>query len=278
MDILITASIVTYNNNVEVLSEAINSFLKTTLPARLYIVDNSPTDRLKDLCQDPRVEYIFNGKNLGFGKAHNIAIRKSMALKVPYHLVLNPDIYFGAGVTERLYDFMQQNPAVGQTMPKVLYPNGEIQYLCKLLPSPSDFFTRRFIKDESKLEKLNETFELRFTGYNRKMNVPYLSGCFMFLRNSALEEVGLFDERIFMYSEDTDLTRRIHLKYQTIFLPDVQIFHHFAKGSHKSLKLLLFAVHGSLVYFSKWGWFRDKQRERINAKVLKELQDEVGQV
>lgn len=267
-NILISASIVTYNNNEKVLLEAVNSFLNTALPVKLYIIDNSPTDRLAPLFTDDRIEYIFNNKNLGFGKAHNIAMRSSIEVDIPYHLVLNPDVYFGEGVLEGLYKHMQDNPDVGQLMPKVLYPNGDTQYLCKLLPSPSDFFTRRFIKDEAKLEKLNETFELRFTGYDHTMNVPYLSGCFMFLRNSALQEVGLFDERIFMYSEDTDLTRRIHQKYQTQFFPDVHIYHHFAKGSHRNLKLLFFAIHGAFIYFSKWGWFSDRERDRINNDLL----------
>ncbi|GGG27083.1 O-antigen ligase family protein [Pontibacter amylolyticus] len=275
-NILIAASIVTYNNNEKVLLEAVNSFLNTTLPVKLYIVDNSPTDRLAPLFTDNRIEYIFNNKNLGFGKAHNIAMRRAMQAGIPYYLVLNPDVYFGPGVLEGLCKHMQANPEVGQLMPKVLYPNGETQYLCKLLPTPADFFVRRFIKDEAKLEKLNGKFELRFTGYDHTMNVPYLSGCFMFLRVKALKEVGLFDERIFMYSEDTDLTRRVHQKYKTQFFPDVQIYHHFAKGSHKNLKLLFFALHGAFIYFTKWGWFFDRERDRINNQMLAQYGQKPG--
>nr|WP_028950943.1 hypothetical protein [Sulfurihydrogenibium subterraneum] len=61
-------------------------------------------------------------------------------------------------------------------------------------------------------------YELRFTGYNKIMEVPYLSGCFMFIRTKVLEKVGLFDERFFMYLEDTELSRRIHKVSKTIFL------------------------------------------------------------
>ena len=96
------------------------------------------------------------------------------------------------------------------------------------------------------------------------MNVPVLSGCFMFLRTSALKDVGLFDENIFMYLEDTDLSRRIHTKYKTIFYPKVQITHEYAKESNKSKKLLKYHIQSAIYYFNKWGWVFDKQRDEIN--------------
>ncbi|MFD2512658.1 glycosyltransferase family 2 protein [Pontibacter locisalis] len=268
MKLKITASIVTYNNDRKVLLQAIQSFLNTSLQVHLYLIDNSPTDKLKDLIEEERVTYIFNDANIGFGAAHNVAMRAALQ-ESEYHLVLNPDVYFAAGTLEKLYSFMSQNTDVGLVIPKVLYPDGSIQYLCKLLPTPNDLILRRFIKwNKQKLKKNNEQFELRFTGYKKQMEVPYISGCFMFLRNSVLEKTGLFDDRIFMYSEDLDLSRRIHLQSRTVFYPEATIYHHFAKGSHKSLKLLWYAIHGNCIYFNKWGWFSDPERDEINKKVL----------
>lgn len=267
----ITASIVTYNNNQKTLSQAIQSFLNTSLKIHLYIVDNSPTNVLHDICIDNNVTYIFNNANIGFGAAHNIAMRLTADIS-EYHLVLNPDVYFERDTLEKLYRFMNDSPNVGLVMPKVLYPDGSVQYLCKLLPTPEDLILRRFIKwNRRKLEKNNNLFELRFTEYNRQMEVPYLSGCFMFIRNSVLKQVGLFDERIFMYSEDLDLSRRIHLIAQTVFYPSAIVYHHFAKGSHKSLKLLWHAIYGNIVYFNKWGWIKDPQRNKINNETLAKL-------
>ncbi|WP_202923420.1 glycosyltransferase [Pontibacter pudoricolor] len=145
MQYSITASIVAYNNNRQVLLEAITSFLNTTLPVQLYLVDNSPTDVLRLLCVDERLVYIFNNKNIGFGAGHNIAMREALN-KAPYHLVLNPDVYFEPGNLEKIYEFMNQHTDVGLLMPKILYPDGELQYLCKLLPTPLQFFERRFMK------------------------------------------------------------------------------------------------------------------------------------
>jgi len=222
----LNSSIVLYHNKKEQVLRAIRSVLNTDLNVRLYLVDNSSNDVLKELAQlDSRITYIFNNANLGYGKAHNIAIRKSIEDHVPYHLVLNPDVYFERGVLEELYAYMEQNKDIGNIMPQVRYPDGEIQYLCKLLPTPIDLIFRRFMPFKKWLEKRNEQYELRWTGYDKIMNVPYLSGCFMFLRCSILEEVGLFDENIFMYLEDTDLSRRIHKVAKTVFYPNTYIYH-----------------------------------------------------
>lgn len=268
MNFEIIASIVLYHNDREKLTQVIDSFLNTELSVKLILIDNSESDGLQNLSADPRVEYIFNNKNLGFGRAHNIALRESIQVS-KYHLVLNPDIYFDKGVLEELYSFMERESDVGQLMPKILYPNGEIQYLCKLLPTPFDLMFRRFFGFLSITKERNEIYELQASGYNQIMNVPYLSGCFMFFRSSALKKIGFFDERIFMYIEDADITRRLHQSYRTLFYPFTHVYHHYAKGSYKSFKLMLFNIHGAFIYFTKWGWFNDPERVKINDRVLK---------
>jgi len=96
VEILVSGSIVLYKSDTSV-RKTISDFLRASLPVRLFLVDNSPTDALKcdlsDLINNNRVEYISNSKNLGFGAAHNIAIRKILNTS-RYHLVLNPDVFF----------------------------------------------------------------------------------------------------------------------------------------------------------------------------------------
>ena len=176
-DIII--SIVTYQNTDDIVKRGINSTLNTNLITRIYIIDNSPTDKIRGLCDNPKINYIFNNANIGYSRGHNIAIRKAMEQKSRYHLVLNPDIYFAKGTIEKLYDFMENNPDIGLAMPKILYPDGSIQYLCKLIPTPMDLIRRRFFPASKYLDKRNFLYELRFTGYDKIMDVPYLSGCFM---------------------------------------------------------------------------------------------------
>ena len=274
----INASIVLYHNDTEQLTKVIKSFLDISLDVKLYLVDNSSNDDLKELKNiDDRIEYIFNNANLGYGAAHNIAMKKSIEDEVPYHIVLNPDIYFDSGVLEELFGYMESNKDIGNIIPQVKYPNGDIQHLCKLLPTPIDLILRRFIPSQSWKEKRNEQYELRWTGYDKIMNVPSLSGCFMFLRTSVLKEVGLFDENIFMYLEDTDLNRRIHSKYKTIFYPKVEIIHEYAKESYVNKKLLKYHIQSAIYYFGKWGWIFDKQRDNINNRCLEKLNNKKGE-
>lgn len=266
----IVGSIVCYKSDRIQLKKAIDSFLNSKLNVKLVLVDNSPTDSLKTIIEDQRVEYIFNPTNPGFGAAHNIAINKYNLLS-NYHLVLNPDVYFGAGVLESIFEFMNKNINIGHIMPKVLYPNGDTQYLCKQLPTPMDLIFRRFIPFRSIKEKNNHFYELRFTGYNKIIEVPYLSGCFMFLRSTVLKEIGGFDEQYFMYPEDVDLTRRINEKYQTIFYPLVHIYHEYGKGSYSSYKLLWIHITSMIKYFNKWGWLFDIKRKTTNQRILSQL-------
>lgn len=262
----ITAAIVLYRNNEELLKKAIVSFLNTDLNVKLYLVDNSPTNELSNIYQDSRVEYIFMNSNKGFGAGHNFILRDPSKMG-KYHLVLNPDISFENGVLENLYQYMEGNKDVGNVMPKIIYPNGEIQYLCKLLPAPKDWILRMFMPVKKWKDKINYNFEMHFADYNSEMNVPFLSGCFMFLRRSVIEKIGVFDEGIFMYGEDTDLNRRIHEKYRTMYFPEVTVIHKFEKGSHKNMRLLWIHIKAAVYYFNKWGWFFDSERKKINKTV-----------
>lgn len=264
----LSISIVLYKT---VLEKTIRSALASDLTRKLYIIDNSPVSAINELAEtDSRVEYIFNPSNPGYGAAHNRAMRKSIQEGFDYHLVLNPDVYFDRETIETLVEYMECNPDVGLVMPKVLHPDGELQYLCKLLPSVADVFGRRFGPRRPRFHKCNNRYELRTTGYDKIMDVPYLSGCFMFFRNAALEKIGLFDERFFMYFEDTDLTRRMHRHYRTVYYPHTHIYHGYQKGSYKSLRLLGIHIVSAVKYFAKWGVF-DRERKRINAAVLEKL-------
>lgn len=255
----ISGSIVVYNQNYDILKAAVDSFLATDLKVLLFIVDNSVIDHLKTIADvDPiRVRYIFNGTNLGYGAGHNIAIREAMALNSTYHLVFNADTFFDGSVLETLYRFMNRHPQMAHVMPKVLYPDGRIQRLCRSVPSFKSLFARRFLpffmhdwfrRSLSKTEYGNETYE------DLLYNVPFLSGCFMFFRTTCLKEVGLFDERFFLYLEDADITRRMLKKYTNVYYPYCIIYHYYKKGSYKSIRLTFYHIRSAITYFRKWGW------------------------
>lgn len=272
----ISGSIVLYKNDKSVFT-AIQSFLNTPISVKLFLIDNSPTDALQIILHnfllDDRVEYIFNNANIGYGAGHNIAIRRIIAEQYSCHFILNPDVEFTADVVTEISNYLQNNTNVGLVMPKIIYPNGDTQYICKLLPTPADFFVKRFLPNLYS-RRQRDQFEMRMSGYNKIMEVPFLSGCFMALRREAIEQCGMFDERYFMYAEDIDLTRRIHQKFKTIFYPFVSVVHGYEAASYKSVKMFLILFTNISRYFFKWGWFWDKDRKKINNKVLASLHKE----
>jgi GT2 family glycosyltransferase len=268
MDLDLTGSIVLYHNNPTVLKEAIQSFLNTSLNVRLYLIDNSKNDALRQITIDPRVFYHYTGANLGFGKGHNIALSKALDLS-PYHLILNPDVTFPHGTCEMLYAYMEQSPDIGLVMPKVINSEGGLQFMCKRLPTPSDLFLRRFMPEflYFTLTKRMFYYEMRDKDYSKPFQAPSLSGCFMFVRTEALKAIGLFDDRFFMYMEDTDLCRRMMEKYKTMYYPGVSIYHGHARESYRFNRLFLIHIYSAFKYFNKWGWLHDSGRTKLNASV-----------
>ena len=266
---MLNVSIVLYRPDWEQVSALTHALLQSQRVNRVYWIDNSPQAAEQLPLQSERIQYQHNPTNLGYGAAHNIAIRESIYDNIPFHLVINPDIILDAKELDRMLDFVSQNPLVGSLMPKVTYPNGQLQYLCKLLPTPLDVFGRRFLP-VSWIAQRNHQYEMRASGYDKIMNIPYLSGCFMLLRTEAVKQARLFDERFFMYPEDMDLTRRIHRNYLTVYFPHATIIHNHEKASYKSLKMLWIHMINMCRYFNKWGWFRDKERQLFNDTAIRE--------
>lgn len=252
----ISASLVLYENEISVLNKLLMSIRLSDVPICLYVIDNSPTDLLKHVFEDTEsVTYLLNPRgNVGFGAAHNQLLK--IIPIFDYHIVLNPDIEFGSKSTRLLLEFLEQNNDIGLVSPKILYHTGEIQYLCKRYPSVFVLFGRRFLPGFllPYFRKYLENYEMRDIGYDSTMDVIYLSGCFMFFRRKYLDEIGYFDENIFMYLEDADITLRMAKQYRSVYFPEVSIYHGWARGSHNSWRLTVITIQSAIYFFRKHGW------------------------
>ena len=266
---MITASIVTYKTNIEELTKCLQS-LTSPLVSNIYIVDNSNERYIADFCsQYANVVYI-GSENVGYGAGHNQALRKVLDSQNNYHLVLNSDVYFEPEVLDKLVQYMDENVDVAQVQPNVVYPNGEMQYTCRLIPTPANLIFRRFLPKKM-VTRMNHRYMLKFWNHQTEANIPYHQGSFMFFRTGCFKKVGLFDERFFMYPEDIDITRRMHKHYRTMFWPGTTIVHAHRAASYKSKKMLKIHMVNMIKYFTKWGWLFDKERTEWNNLLLKEL-------
>ena len=245
---MITASIVLFKNNLETLQKTVDSFLKTPLEKKLYLIDNSPSNQLKKHFKQQEITYIFVGNNVGFGKGHNLVLDK---IKSDFHLILNPDVSFSSAVIPALIEELKNDVNVSFITPKVLYPNKELQFVCRKHPTFFDLINRK-LKITTKQIENNE---YRNQDLEKSFYPAFIHGCFMLFKTADFKQLQGFDERYFLYMEDADLCRKIQKTNKKIlYFPNVEIIHQHQKGSSKSIKLFLYHLSSAFKYFIKWGF------------------------
>jgi hypothetical protein len=271
---IISASLVIYKTNKTLIKNVIESFIANSHERRLFIIDNSKTSKFKKNEFGKGVEYFFVGKNIGYGKAHNIGIKKALSEGYRYHIIMNPDVVFNNTIINDLVVYMENNYNIGNIMPKIVYQDGSIQYLCKKLPKPINIITRIFSKSNKWIKYLDDDYTLKKSKYDKIINAPCLSGCFMFLNMEVIKKYGiLFDERFFMYFEDFDFNRRIHRYSKTLFYPSSVVIHGYARQSHYNIKSFIIFMISAIKYFNKYGWIYDNERDKMNYNVDKEIEN-----
>lgn len=265
---LITASIVTHNTPAHMLSKALDSLCNSNV-SEIFVIDNSPVHPHSPelpVGMTSRLHYI-TSPNKGFGAAHNIGMRKSIEMNADYHLIINPDVYWEGDAIAPLAEYMQSHQDVGIAMPRVIYPDGVLQYACRMLPSPCELIMKRFLPNRM-IKKRMHQYLLKDADHTKIFNVPYLLGSILLFRVEAIKREGIFDERFFMYPEDIDITRRYHRHWKTLFLPASTVVHHHQAASRSNWKMLRIHIFNMIKYFNKWGWIFDKERRHFNRQLL----------
>ena len=249
-DFQITAAIVVYEENFNILKKTVDCFLRIPFQKRQFLIDNSTSNRLQESFVNDEIEYIFNKKNIGFAAGHNIIINQ-IKDKSKYHLILNPDVTFLPNVIPDLIDEINKHNDVGMIAPKVVFPNGEHQYSCRRYPTVIDLFARllKFPK------KTVERGEYKDIDLSKSFYPDFLQGCFQLFRTENFIEIGGFDERYFLYMEDVDICRKMdQIGKKKYYYPNVQIKHELRKGSSKNIQLFFTHLNSSIKYFKKWGF------------------------
>ena len=250
------ASVVVYDTSPQVLQECVNSFLDTKLKVKVYIIDNSPTKGNYHFAQNDRIFYHFNhGRNVGYGKGNNIAIENAEPSK--YFLILNPDVFIKDDALEKTIHYMDMNPEIGISIPKVLNLDGTQQFLNKRHPNVLALFVRRFTPRifHGIFKSTLENYEMRDLSQEENYEVPFISGAFMLFRRDVLSMVKGFDPRFFLYFEDADICREVQSRgYKTSYFAKANIVHLWKRAAHKDWKIAFIFITNMARYFNKWGW------------------------
>ncbi len=249
-------SVIIVNYNVEqFLEQCLNSAVKALeqCSGEIWVVDNNSIDGSVDMVREkfPQVHLIANKDNLGFSKANNQAMRKANG---EYVLLLNPDTVVEEDTFRKVVDFMDEHPKAGGLGVKMLDGKGNFLPESKRgLPTPSVAFSKIF--GLSRLFPKSKKFGKYHLGYLDKdeiHKVEILSGAFMMMRKTVLDEIGLLDEAFFMYGEDIDLSYRI-IKggYDNYYFPKTRIIHYKGESTKKSSVNYVFVFYNAMVIFAK---------------------------
>lgn len=237
--------------------------VKPKLDYEIIVVDNASKDgsqkfleELKTQIKDLKI--ILNKKNLGFAAGCNLGIKEA---KGKYILILNPDIVVLENSIEKLYEFMEENNDVGIAGPKLLNPDKTIQPSCYRYPSwYIPILRRTFLGKFSWAKKKLDYYLMADFDHQTEKEVDWLLGAVLMIRKEMLDEVGLFDERFFLYFEDIDLCRRAKKAgWKVYYYPFSEMFHYYQRTSAKQEGVLaLFSkvtwihIFSALKFFLKW--------------------------
>jgi len=261
----LAVSVVLHRTPFEEYGPLVDVLLASPRVAAVYLVDHSPRPLPELPSRDPRVVQVHDASNPGFGAGHNRALRQSLG-RHRYHAVVNPDIVLDPELLGRLAAFLDGRPEVGAVMPTIRDPEGRVANQGRLLPDPWDLFGRRWLP--ALWRRRRRRYEVSLSPGEGPRNLPNLSGSFLVFRCEALEEVGLFDERFFLYCEDVDLVRRLHARYHTVVVPHLEAVHRHRRASYRSWRMTLVHCWSAIRYFTKWGWFHDPGRRLYNRRAL----------
>ncbi|MGB7240697.1 MAG: glycosyltransferase family 2 protein [Sulfitobacter sp.] len=201
------------------------------LKAEVLVVDNASSDGSCDMvtAEFPDVVLMKSASNLGFAGGNNVALRQATGR---YVMLLNTDTLVHGTVLPDAVAWLDQNPECGIMGPKVLNTDGTVQASCSAFPSLGYLAMQTF-----GLTRIRRFDGYRMTGWDRssERHVDIISGAAMFVRASAMRQVGLLDEAFFFYGEETDWCRRFaNAGWEIVFTPIPEITH-FGNGSARKL-------------------------------------------
>jgi len=225
---VVSALIVSHNAK-DLLLQCIQAlFASADVPVEVVVVDNDSSDgsAAAVTTEFPQATVLIQEKNLGFGRAANVGLERCTGRFI---LLLNPDVTVDLQCVGRLADFMLTRPDAGAVGPRLLMADGKLDPAARrAFPVPSTLFYSTL--GLSRLFPKSPRFGRYNMGNIDESEVHEIDSgtadCLM-LRRAALDRVGFFDPRYFMYGEDIDLCYRLKLGgWKIFYLPNAIASHH----------------------------------------------------
>ena len=253
---MIRLSVIIVSYNVKYyLEQCLLSVLQASqgISTEVWVVDNASTDGTMEYLRPrfPQVHFLCNSTNKGFSAANNQAIRLSQG---EYVLLLNPDTIVGEDVLDGCVNFLDAHPQAGATGVRMLHSDGSFAPESRRgVPTPFTSFCK--MSGLCSLFPYSTTFGryyMRYLDVDKPNQIEIISGAFNMIRRASLSQIGLLDERFFMYGEDIDLSYRLLLAgWENWYLP-LNILHYKGESTKKnSFRYVHIFYNAMLLFFNK---------------------------
>ncbi len=263
---MISIIIVSYNTK-ELLHQCLTALYQEAPKSdfEVFVVDNNSTDGSAEMVTAffPQVILMQNSENRGFAVANNQAWLCSQG---EYILLLNPDAFVTSGAINTVVEFMEQYPDCGICGGRLVKPDGSLDPSARKFPNTlSKFMNLSGLHARFPTSRLFSGHEFGHcehnnADHNHAIEVDWVPGTFTVYRKEMLEQTGLFDERFFIYYEETDLCRTaVKQGWKVYCLPSARVIHVGGASSQKK-KDEIFDQYGSQVLKfrmrSEWLYYR----------------------
>lgn len=214
----LTIGIVNWNTAYH-LDKCLNSIFKsqTQYKYQVYVVDNNSEDNsLKIIKRYKKIKLIQNKENIGMAASLNQIIKQTNS---EYLLFLHPDTEISQDTIQKILDFMHIHPQIGIAGPKLVYPNNKIFLSCHMFPTIT-----ALLKENLGLNGLY----MRKANHNKIQSVDIIASACIFIRYSALQQIGLFDEKFTNWMSEWDLAYRLkkQTKQKIVYAPITNVIHY----------------------------------------------------
>jgi len=259
---MVSIVIVSYNTR-EILRTCLKALFEhsTGIDIEVFVVDNDSYDGSADMVaiDFPTVHLIKNKKNLGFAAANNQAFT---LVQGRYIILLNPDAYIRPSSLEHCISFMDRTPQCGLCGGKIISPAGQLEPSARRFPSAlSKLLMLSGVRGKFPHSPILNYYEFGGFAHDKPMEVDWVPGTFTIIRKKMLDEIGVFDERFYIYYEETDLCMRAKKAgWKIYFIPDAEVIHIGGASSKtrkdktiddKASQVLIFRMRGEWLYYRK---------------------------
>jgi GT2 family glycosyltransferase len=259
---LVSALIVSYNVKPLLLKSLQAFYAHADVPVEAVVVDNASTDgsAAAVASEFPDAVVLAQSRNLGFGRANNVGLERCQGRFV---LLLNPDVTVNPQAVGRLADFLITRPDAAVVGPRLMFPDGKLDPDARrAFPVPRTLFYRTV--GLSKLFPKSRVFGRHNMGHMPETEVHEMdagTAACMMVRMTALDRVGFFDPRYFMYGEDVDLCYRLKLGgWKVFYLPNATAIHHKGAATRQAHSKMLYERHRAM-----WSYHMKHHADEIPA-------------